>query len=95
MGGFSFTHLLILVIIAMIFFRPQKVGEVGKSLGKALRNFKEGLSEVDADFKEVRPDKKESAPLVNQSTHVTHVTDESQASSSSSSSENKKKTNQT
>jgi sec-independent protein translocase protein TatA len=54
MGGLSFTHLLILVIIAMIFFRPQKVGEVGKSLGKALRNFKEGLSEVDADYKEIK-----------------------------------------
>ena len=43
MFGLSGEHLLILAGVLLI-FGPRKLPEFGASLGKALRNFKEGLS---------------------------------------------------
>lgn len=43
MFGLSGEHLLILAGILLI-FGPRKLPELGSSVGKALRNFKEGLN---------------------------------------------------
>jgi sec-independent protein translocase protein TatA len=43
MFGLSGEHLLILAGILLI-FGPRKLPELGSSIGKALRNFKEGLN---------------------------------------------------
>jgi sec-independent protein translocase protein TatA len=47
MGEFSITHLLLLGIIALIFFGPSRLPALGQSLGKAIRGFKQGLNEAD------------------------------------------------
>ena len=47
--GLSFTHLLLVAIILLIFFGPSRVPDLGKSLGQAIRNFKKGLSEEEID----------------------------------------------
>ena len=44
MFGLSGEHLLILAGILLI-FGPRKLPELGSSVGKALRNFKEGLNQ--------------------------------------------------
>jgi sec-independent protein translocase protein TatA len=49
MGQFSLTHLLLLAIIALIFFGPSRLPQLGKSMGKAIRGFKDGLSGQDDD----------------------------------------------
>lgn len=54
MGALSFTHLLIIVLILLLFFGPTKLPQLGQSLGKAIRGFKEGLNEIDAEVKEVK-----------------------------------------
>ena len=43
MFGLSGEHLLILAAVLLI-FGPRKLPELGASVGKALRNFKEGLN---------------------------------------------------
>jgi TatA/E family protein of Tat protein translocase len=43
MFGLSGEHLLILGVILLI-FGPRKLPELGASIGKAMRNFKEGLN---------------------------------------------------
>lgn len=43
MFGLSWEHLLIVGIVLLI-FGPRKLPELGSGLGKAIRNFKEGLS---------------------------------------------------
>ncbi len=43
MFGLSGEHLLILAGVLLI-FGPRKLPELGSSIGKALRNFKEGLN---------------------------------------------------
>ncbi len=52
--GFSLSHLLILLIIVLIFFRPKKVPELGKSIGKAFKNFKSAMNEIEIDPKDIR-----------------------------------------
>lgn len=53
MGEFSITHLLLLGMILLIFFGPSRLPQLGQSLGKAIRGFKSGLSEIDVDAKDV------------------------------------------
>lgn len=55
MGEFSITHLLLIAAIFLIFFGPSRLPQLGQSLGKAIRGFKDGLSEIDAQAKEVPP----------------------------------------
>lgn len=55
MGQLSLPHLILLIIILLIFFGPSRLPQLGQSLGKAIRGFKEGLNEVDADVKNVGP----------------------------------------
>lgn len=54
MGQFSLTHILILGIIALVFFGPSRLPQLGQSLGKAIRGFKQGLNEIDVDPKDIR-----------------------------------------
>ncbi|HMD70120.1 MAG TPA: twin-arginine translocase TatA/TatE family subunit [Bryobacteraceae bacterium] len=42
-------HLLIILGIAILFFGPQKLPELGKGLGRGIRGFKESLREVTSD----------------------------------------------
>lgn len=53
MGEFSITHLLILALILLLFFGPSKLPALGQSIGKAIKGFKQGLNEIDADAKDV------------------------------------------
>lgn len=53
MGEFSLTHLLLIAIIALIFFGPSRLPALGQSIGKAIRGFKQGLTEIDAEVKPV------------------------------------------
>lgn len=55
MGEFSISHLLILTLILLIFFGPSRLPALGQSIGKAIKGFKQGLNEIDADSKDVGP----------------------------------------
>ncbi|AGH95622.1 twin-arginine translocase TatA/TatE family subunit [Pseudobdellovibrio exovorus] len=55
MGQFSLPHLLILVLILLIFFGPSRLPQLGQSIGKAIKGFKDGLNELDAESKNVPP----------------------------------------
>lgn len=57
MGEFSISHILLFAIILLIFFGPSRLPALGQSLGKAIRGFKEGLNEMNADAKDVGPQK--------------------------------------
>lgn len=58
MGEFSIWHWLVIAFIALLFFGPSRVEGLGKSLGRAIRGFKDGMNELEADAKPVNdPDK--------------------------------------
>ncbi|UYL07826.1 twin-arginine translocase TatA/TatE family subunit [Bdellovibrio sp. SKB1291214] len=54
MGEFSLTHLLLLGLIFLIFFGPSRLPQLGQSLGKAIRGFKQGLNEIDVEAKDIK-----------------------------------------
>jgi sec-independent protein translocase protein TatA len=39
-GKIGFPELCILAVIALLFFGPSKLGDLGKGLGEAINNFK-------------------------------------------------------
>ena len=45
MFGLGFQELLIVLVIALLFFGGNKLPEVGSALGKAIREFKRATSE--------------------------------------------------
>jgi len=38
-------HLLVILIIALLFFGPSKLGDLGKGLGDGIRHFKNAMKE--------------------------------------------------
>jgi sec-independent protein translocase protein TatA len=45
--GFSFGHILIVLVVVLVLFGAGKLPNVMGDLGKGLRNFKDGLKGVD------------------------------------------------
>lgn len=66
MGEFSLTHLLLLAIIFLIFFGPSRLPQLGQSLGKAIRGFKQGLNEIEVDAKDIHDNAKNTQNVNNQ-----------------------------
>jgi sec-independent protein translocase protein TatA len=46
---FSLTHVLILLVIALLVFGAKRIPEIGSSLGQGIREFKKSLKEVGSD----------------------------------------------
>lgn len=46
---FTPTHLLIILVIALLIFGPRKLPELGKGLGEGLRGFKDGIKGASND----------------------------------------------
>lgn len=42
-------HLLVILAIALLFFGPQKLPELGKGLAQGIRSFRDSLKDVSAD----------------------------------------------
>ena len=38
-------HLLVILFIALLFFGPSKLSDLGKGLGEGIRNFKNGMKD--------------------------------------------------
>jgi len=51
-GLFQPTHLLLILIVAMLLFGPKKLPELGKALGESIRGFKEAINSSGEDKKE-------------------------------------------
>jgi sec-independent protein translocase protein TatA len=45
MGGLGFPEMMVLLVIALIIFGPSKLPQLGEGMGKAIRNFKQGMRE--------------------------------------------------
>ena len=50
MGQLGFQELLVIFIIALLVFGPKKLPELGKSLGKGLREFKRATNELKSSW---------------------------------------------
>jgi TatA/E family protein of Tat protein translocase len=52
MGQLGFTEMLVIFIIALLVFGPKKLPELGKSLGKGIREFKKASDELKSSWEE-------------------------------------------
>jgi TatA/E family protein of Tat protein translocase len=50
--GIQPLHLVVIVIVALIIFGPSRLPEIGRGLGKALNEFREGTKEMTEGFRE-------------------------------------------
>lgn len=49
MFGLGIQELLVILVIALVIFGPSKLPQIGSGLGKAIRDFKKGVSENDGE----------------------------------------------
>jgi TatA/E family protein of Tat protein translocase len=62
-GNLGFTELLFIFVIALIFFGPRKLPELGKSLGETLAGFKRASEDFKRSWEEeVEVEKKRTPP---------------------------------
>ncbi|WP_391572709.1 twin-arginine translocase TatA/TatE family subunit [Cohnella sp.] len=51
MGGIGASGIILLVLIALLLFGPNKLPELGKAFGRTLREFKKGANDLLDDTK--------------------------------------------
>jgi sec-independent protein translocase protein TatA len=63
MFGLGIQELLIILVIALVIFGPSKLPQIGSGLGKAIRDFKKGVSEdPDESVKDVKAENSKETP---------------------------------
>jgi len=56
--GIGFTELIVILVIILILFGPGKLPEIGKALGRGIREFKDAQKEI----KKQSSDKDDNTP---------------------------------
>ena len=49
MGSFSIWHWLVVLVIVMLVFGTKKLPSIGKDVGNAIKGFREGMKEANAE----------------------------------------------
>lgn len=52
MFGLGLPELLLILVIGLVFFGPGKLPDVGKAIGKSMREFKTALNDVKPEIAE-------------------------------------------
>jgi len=52
MGNLGFSEMLIIFVVALLVFGPKKLPELGKSLGKGIREFRKATDELKSSWEE-------------------------------------------
>ncbi len=61
MFGLGLPELLLILVIGLIFFGPGKLPDIGKALGKSMREFKQAVNEADPKQIETKADSNDDA----------------------------------
>jgi len=64
MFGIGVQELMIILVVGLVLFGPSKLPQLGSGLGKAIRDFKKGISgdELEDLSKELKKDDSKSLP---------------------------------
>src|ERR1700681_2276385 len=63
--GFHGFHFIVILLIALLIFGPKKLPEMGSSIGKSIKEFRKGMSEISHPKEEAEEDVKPSTPTYN------------------------------
>ena len=53
-GGIGMQEVLLIVLVALLFFGGKKIPELMKGIGKGVRSFKEGMNNVEKEIDEIK-----------------------------------------
>ena len=56
MGRLGFTEILFIALVIMLLFGSQKLPEIGSAIGKAIKEFRKAVKDVDDDVKGTKKD---------------------------------------
>ena len=62
MFGLGLQELGIILVIALVIFGPAKLPQIGSGLGKAIRDFKKGVSDDEDAIREAKKEISEDLP---------------------------------
>ena len=62
MFGLGLQELLVILVIALVIFGPSKLPQIGSGLGKAIRDFKKGVSGDEGEDSSSGTDAKKETP---------------------------------
>lgn len=51
--GLGFPEIVVVLVIALVVFGPSRLPQLGESMGKAIKGFKEGLKDSPSDAKKI------------------------------------------
>jgi len=61
LSNIGFPGLILILVIALIIFGPNKLPEIGRAVGKSMREFKKATEGITDDIKkEINEDKKDT-----------------------------------
>lgn len=60
-GGIGGPEVILIVLVVLLFFGAKRIPELMKSLGKGVRSFKDGVSEIEREINSDSSAKKEEA----------------------------------
>jgi len=69
MGPFGFGEIAFIFFLALIIFGPRKLPELGKTLGKGLREFKKATSDLQSNWEEHLRDAESPVHDIKQTIH--------------------------
>jgi sec-independent protein translocase protein TatA len=61
MFGLGITELMVILVIALVIFGPSKLPQIGSGLGKAIRDFKKGVTGGEDDEEAGKDPKKDNS----------------------------------
>ena len=67
---FAPSHILLIVLFALLFFGPKKLPELGRSFGKTIRAFREGTKEAMQDDEKPTPKEPEVVQVKSESSET-------------------------
>lgn len=56
--GIGIQELLIILLICLLVFGAAKLPEIGRALGKTIKEFKKSIKSIDSDEEEKKPEEK-------------------------------------
>jgi TatA/E family protein of Tat protein translocase len=64
--GITWTHIVIIIVVAFLLFGASRLPEIGRSLGKTISEFKKGTKEAAEGFKDevTKNDTAPAAPVI-------------------------------
>ncbi|MDG2446202.1 MAG: twin-arginine translocase TatA/TatE family subunit [Thermodesulfobacteriota bacteirum] len=59
MGGIGIGELVIILVIVLLVFGPNKLGDVGSAIGRGISGFKKAMEDKDSSEDQKKDDKEE------------------------------------